>query len=140
VASTCYQGAGYVTTCGHPGWYGTLGKAAPGNVPGGRSTALGWTDQSGRFWLFGGDGMDSSGKSGLLNDRWMYDPSTALWTWMGGWDKVTCFYSAQCGVIGVYGQQGDPATGNVPGGREWATGSSDSSGHFWLFGGYGYDA
>jgi hypothetical protein len=41
--------------------------------PGGKAVA--WTDSSGNFWLFGGDGYDSAAVSdGLLNDLWRYQP------------------------------------------------------------------
>ena len=33
-----------------------------------------------------------------------------------------------------------PAAGNIPGGRNHATSWTDSSGHFWLFGGKGFDS
>jgi hypothetical protein len=101
---------------------------------------LGWTDSTGRLWLFGGDGYDSAGTYGLLNDLWAFDPTTAQWTWVGGSNTLTCFSGGQCGKVGIYGTLGAPAPGNVPGGREWATGWTDHSGHFWLFGGFGYDA
>ncbi|MGA3136252.1 MAG: hypothetical protein ABSC88_09695 [Terracidiphilus sp.] len=49
-----------------PGVYGTEGTAAPGNVPGERSDAVGWTDGAGNFWLFGGE------SAGFFNDLWEY--------------------------------------------------------------------
>ena len=40
---------------GQPVWsYGTQGTPAAGNTPGGRDGGVGWTDNSGNFWLFGG--------------------------------------------------------------------------------------
>lgn len=45
------------------GVYGTLGVAAASNVPGGRASAVSWTDGSGNLWLFGGD---------FYNDLWKY--------------------------------------------------------------------
>jgi hypothetical protein len=58
-----------------PGIYGTQGTAAPGNIPGMRAGAISWTDTTGNFWLFGGDGYDSSvAVSGYLNDLWKYEP------------------------------------------------------------------
>ena len=59
------------------GVYGTLGKPAAGNIPGGRFGASSWTDSSGRFWLFGGDGLDADGNDRNLNDLWKYEPPTA---------------------------------------------------------------
>jgi len=58
------------------GFYGTQGTAAPGNVPGARSSFSSWIDSSGNMWLFGGYGYDSSGDLGYLNDLWQYNPST----------------------------------------------------------------
>jgi RNA-directed DNA polymerase len=34
--------------------------------------------------LFGGQGYDSAGNSGLLNDLWKFSPGSGLWTWMSG--------------------------------------------------------
>ncbi len=59
-----------------PGMYGTLGIAAAGNSPGGRTEATGWTDANGNFWLFGGSGSDAHEMIGHLNDLWVYMPVT----------------------------------------------------------------
>jgi len=55
-----------------PGTYGTMGVAAPGNVPGARKWAAGWIDQAGDLWLFGGDNIFEGG--GKFNDLWEYYP------------------------------------------------------------------
>jgi N-acetylneuraminic acid mutarotase len=112
-----------------PGVYGTLGVPAPDNVPGARSYAVSWTDASDNLWLFGGLGVYVDGVSGDLNDLWKYTPSTGEWTWMSG--SNSGFPS------GVYGTQGVPAAGNVPGGRLNAVSWTDASGDLWLFGGSG---
>ncbi len=109
-----------------PGVYGTLGTAAPGNVPGARDSAAAWKDASGNFWLFGGRGYDSAGTAGVLNDLWEY--SAGQWAWVGG--------SNTAGQVGVYGTLGTAAAGNIPGARAGATYWTDASGNFWLFGGY----
>lgn len=61
-----------------PGTYGTLGVASSSNIPGSRIWASTWTDSSGNFWLFGGQGNDSLGTGpgdfGYLNDLWEYKP------------------------------------------------------------------
>jgi N-acetylneuraminic acid mutarotase len=57
------------------GVYGTQGKAAVDNVPGGRDSSSSWIDSSGNLWLFGGNGYDSTGVLGYLNDLWQYNPS-----------------------------------------------------------------
>ena len=56
------------------GTYSTQGTAAPDNVPGARANATTWTDAAGNFWLFGGQGFDSAGTLGYLNDLWRYVP------------------------------------------------------------------
>ncbi len=63
-------GKTYIT--GRIGVYGTLGKPAAGNIPGGREEASSWTDASGHFWLFSGVGFDSTDLQGNLNDLWQY--------------------------------------------------------------------
>ncbi|HEY2013235.1 MAG TPA: kelch repeat-containing protein [Bryobacteraceae bacterium] len=118
---------------GQAGVYGTLGEAAPGNVPGGRYGAAGWIDTKGNLWLFGGWGCPSYPYiSYYCNDLWRFNPSTSQWTWMGGSDTSD--------QPGVYGTQGTAATTNIPGAREYPASWTDKSGNFWLFGGYGYDS
>jgi hypothetical protein len=124
---------------GQTGVYGTLGTAAPTNIPGGRYGSVTWKDASGNFWMFGGSGSDSTGSQGgtaYLNDLWKYTPSatgdTGEWTWMGG--------SNVGNQPGLYGTQGVPDATNIPGGRDGAGGWVDASGSFWLFGGIGQDA
>jgi N-acetylneuraminic acid mutarotase len=114
------------------GVYGTLGTAAAGNVPGARYAASSWIDSSGNLWLFGGNGYDSAGGVGNLNDLWRYSPSTGKWTWVSGGkgDNAT----------GVYGTQGTAAASNQPGARYSISSWIDSSGNLWLFGGNGYDS
>jgi N-acetylneuraminic acid mutarotase len=123
------------STGGQSGVYGTLGTAASTNIPGGRDSAVSWSDASGNLWLFGGYGYDSTGTDGHLNDLWKFDPSLGTygeWTWMGG--------SSTGGQSGVYGTLGTAASTNIPGGRDSAVSWSDASGNLWLFGGYGYDS
>lgn len=67
-------GAAQGGTGGPSGAYGTEGTAAATNTPGGRDGSVAWTDASGNLWLFGGDGHDSTGEAGLLNDLWTYTP------------------------------------------------------------------
>ena len=61
------------------GVYGRLGTAASTNIPGARISAVSWSDALGNLWLFGGNGLDSAGVNGWLNDLWEYQsnlPST----------------------------------------------------------------
>jgi N-acetylneuraminic acid mutarotase len=123
-------------TCGTPGVYGALGTAATGNIPGARNGGTGWTDSNGNLWLFGGNGVDSAGKGGFLNDFWEFNPATGQWAWMGGSSTVTCA-SSYCGQTGVYGTLQTAALGNIPSGRRFATSWIDTKGNLWLFGGAG---
>lgn len=113
-----------------PGVYGSLGTAAPANIPGARFFASAWTDTSGNFWLFGGVGFDSAGQWGELNDLWKY--SGGQWTWVGGSNAI--------GAGATYGTPGVAAPGNFPGFRERAYTWTDPNGNFWLFGGMGVDS
>jgi N-acetylneuraminic acid mutarotase len=126
-----------MTYCGAAGVYGSLGKFAAANAPGGRSAAASWTDRSGNLWLFGGEGVDSTGKADILNDLWEFSPSTGEWAWIGGSNTVD---PSLGGLPGVYGKLGVPSTSNIPGSRSGATTWTDSSGNFWLFGGSGFDS
>ncbi|HEX9138499.1 MAG TPA: kelch repeat-containing protein [Steroidobacteraceae bacterium] len=111
------------------GSYGTKGTAAPTNTPGARNGGGSWVDATGNFWLFGGAGYDAVGTLGDMNDLWEFSPSTGQWSWMSG--------SSTANAIGVYGTQGTPAAGNVPGGRVGSVSWLDPAGNFWVFGGEG---
>jgi N-acetylneuraminic acid mutarotase len=112
--------------------YGTLGTPSAGNIPGSRYLAANWTDRSGNLWLFGGGlGVMGSNKS-VFGDLWEFDPPTNEWAWMGG--------SSSANQPGVYGTQGKSAPSNIPGARDAAASWTDGAGHFWLFGGVGYDS
>jgi N-acetylneuraminic acid mutarotase len=126
----------FASQCGIPGIYGTLQTAATANSPGARQGPISWTDSKGNLWLFGGDGIDSVGKWGYLNDLWEFNPSTNEWTWMSGSNTVICA-STYCGQPGVYGALQTPALGNAPSGRDNAASWTDSKGNLWLFGGGG---
>jgi len=61
--------------------------------------------------------------------EWKFTPSTGLWTWVSGSDVVD--------APGVYGTEGTPASGNMPGARADASTWVDHSGNLLLFGGLG---
>lgn len=105
------------------GVYGTQGVAAAGNVPGARELATAWIDSAGDLWLFGGQGYDSAGTSGSLNDLWKFDLAQGKWTWVSGANTAWAMGSAP------------PA--NMPGARTGASGWLDAAGNLWLFGGNG---
>jgi N-acetylneuraminic acid mutarotase len=114
---------------GQPGIYGTSGKPAPGNQPGGRNGASSWTDSSGSLWLFGGLAFDAADTAGYLNDLWEFNPSTNEWTWMSGSNSVDL--TEEFGTLGTFAPE------NAPLGLQNAAAWADGSGDFWLFGGYG---
>jgi Galactose oxidase, central domain len=112
--------------------YGTQGTSSSSNLPGARWGAAYCTDANGTVWMFGGQGYDSSGNVGLLNDLWMY--SGGVWTWVGPSNSNLSQND------GVYGTLGTAATGNAPGGRQTAVLLADNQGNLWLFGGLGLDS
>jgi len=118
-----------------PGVYGTEYQLAPSNVPGAREAGATWTDLQGKLWLFGGQGYDSAGNPGSLNDLWVFAPSQGAhgeWAWVGGSDTVN--------ASGVYGTEFKFAASNAPGARDSSVTWTDREGRFWLFGGYGLDS
>lgn len=63
-----------------------------------------------------------------MNDLWMFNTTTKLWTWTSG--------SSLVNSPGVYGTKGLPAVENVPFARYRHTTSIDSTGQFvFLFAG-----
>jgi N-acetylneuraminic acid mutarotase len=120
--------------------YGTLGVADPANLPGCRAGAATWTDETGRLWMFGGYGSDSSGTFKLLNDVWMFDPGSVnprtgaigVWTWMSGSSSVSNLNQ------GVYNTKGVADPTSIPGGRNRSMSWTDANGKLWLFGGNGF--
>lgn len=52
------------------GNYGVRNTVSTLNIISSRSYSMSWYDQSGNFWLFGGQGLDVNGNSGRLNDLW----------------------------------------------------------------------
>ena len=102
-------------------------------VPGGRWGAAYTTDNAGTLWMFGGQGYDSNGKIGLLNDLWKY--SGGVWTYIAAPSNSNVGQNN-----GVYGTLGVTGTGNYPGGRQTAVLWADNNGNLWLFGGLGLDS
>jgi N-acetylneuraminic acid mutarotase len=63
--------------CGTTGLYGKKGQPDGTTAPGGRDSAMGWTDTAGNLWLFGGEGIDGLGQYGDLNDLWRFEPAAS---------------------------------------------------------------
>ena len=125
---------------GQPGVYGTLKSPAATNSPGGRSSACAAADSLGTVWMFGGEGFDSAGTHGYLNDLWEYRTSDAQWVWMSGSNTIPANAVDTGGLPGVYGSVGTQGPANMPGSRAFSSCWVDGQGRFWLFSGIGYDA
>ena len=119
------------TGTGSFGLSGTVGVPSVSNTPSSRQGAATWTDASGNLWLFGGQGVGSTGTAGYLNDVWKYSKSTNQWVWLKGNNSAV-------NTNGTYGTLGVAASANTPGSRSIAATWIDSSGKLWLFGGQGY--
>lgn len=115
------------------GTYATVGSAG---APGGRWGAGFCTDKSGNMWMFGGQGYDSTGTIGLLNDLWKFDILNKAWTWMGPTNSNVGQNN------GVYGTLGTALAANAPGpgGRQTPAMWADNAGNIWVFGGLGLDS
>jgi gliding motility-associated-like protein len=114
-------------TNGGVGVYGTLGVAAPANIPGGRCESnASWTDSQNNLWLFGGDVNGGSG-----SDLWKYSIANNEWTWMSGPNTMN--------NPAVYGTKGVEAPGNIPSGRFCYAAWKAMNDDLWLFGGYEYN-
>src|SRR5882762_3860435 len=121
------------------GVYGIQGVASATNVPGARWSSGAWTDLSGNFWIFGGEGYDSTG-NGSLSDVWEY--KGGQWIWVKGPASVS-----QAGVYGTTtpGPIIYPYVGNGPGSRFapgywYVLNPTNNSSEFWIFGGQGFDS
>jgi N-acetylneuraminic acid mutarotase len=113
------------------GVYGSKGVSSSNNLPGARQLPVSWTDNNGYLWLFGGIGYDKNGKTGYLNDLWVYSSGINEWKWVSGSENVN--------QIGVYGTKGVASVNNLPGARRGSSSWVDKTGNLLLFGGFGYD-
>lgn len=108
------------------GNYISIGSATTTGQPSGRTGAMTWLDSSGQFWMFSG--------AGGASDMWSFSTTTLQWTWAAGNASVTI------PSPGIYNLPIGTATAtNLPGQRYSGSTWVDSTGNFWLFGGYGTD-
>jgi len=114
------------------GVYGTNEVFAATNQPGARYGATGWIGKDGNLWLFGGNGINSTGTPVVLNDLWEYQTATNQWVWFNG--------SYNGNSPGYYGTLNTLSSSNIPGSRIYSSNWVDSAGVFWLYGGQGFDA
>jgi hypothetical protein len=72
ISEWVWMGGWISRTAVSAGIYGEIGIADADNVPGTRFSVASWADAEGNLWLFGGNGIDSAGNDGFLNDLWEY--------------------------------------------------------------------
>ena len=109
--------------------YGIKGVPNVTNKPGKRVNACGWTDATGKLWMFGGQGYNQFTGNG--NDLWNYDIGTNQWTWVSGDSYVDNF------LFGIYEEKGVSSNNNKPGSRQLISSWTDQNGNLWMFGGFG---
>lgn len=97
-------------------------QVSPNGNPGPRSGHTGFT-YNGFFYVFGGQGFDTTLVFGQLNDYYMYDTSTSGWSFLAG-----SALANSAGSTNMISSRHDPAS--------W----TDSTGKIWIFGGFGTDA
>jgi gliding motility-associated-like protein len=102
----------------------------PTNDAGGRSSGGTWTDNTGKFWVFGGRGFRAASIiPNYSNDLWKFDPATNEWSWMSG--------DSTLNGAGSYRTKGVTAAANLPPNRYRFPTWTDAQGNLWLFGGTG---
>lgn len=107
------------------GRWSDLTLQTPGPAPTPRYAASS-SQRARHFFVFGGHGLDASGRLGPLSDLWLR--SKRGWQLVAGKSEVE--------LPGIYK---GASTKLRPGGRYVAAGTSDRRGNFWLFGGEGLD-
>jgi hypothetical protein len=68
---TWMSGSNTIDQVGHYGV--TPGLADPDNLPPSRDVAVSWYDSNGKFWMFGGQGVNALGFPGYYNDLWQFE-------------------------------------------------------------------
>jgi len=109
------------------GVYGPPGVFKAVNKPGARAMGGSFTDASGNFWLFGGQGYGYNKDTlGQLNDLWKYDPNINKWAFINGDTAVD--------ALPFYGVKGVSSPYNNPGARSDFACWGEVGGALWLFG------
>jgi len=114
----------------HQGHYVNVGQEDPSNIPGGRDYAAFVVGKDGKFYLFGGSGIDVYGNSGYLGDLWVYNPQSMMWAFLGGSDAALNLVSAP-----VVTSITDTGSNIVPIPRMNTVLFTDKNGDLYIFGG-----
>lgn len=104
------------------GHYGQLGVADEANFPPYRTEGLSLWETDDKLYLMNGHIYPD-----VLNDFWVFDKQTKLWTWIGGEQNQGEYYH--------YGEIGVPSVENYPRSRYNAATWVDEDGNLWLHGG-----
>ncbi|CAD5252326.1 MULTISPECIES: MBG domain-containing protein [unclassified Imperialibacter] len=112
-----------------PGNYIQKGEPTATGAPGARALASMWFDETGRLFVYGGNGYSDTSETHWLNDFWSWEDSE--WTWRGGFPTLV--------KSGNFGIKGAATPGASPSGRSASSGWMDPIGAIWIFGGYGTD-
>tara|TARA_R110001606_G_C15403849_1_gene653773 strand:+ start:1039 stop:9429 length:8391 start_codon:yes stop_codon:yes gene_type:complete len=112
-----------------PGNYIQKGESTATGAPGARGLSSTWFDETGRLFIYGGNGYSNTSETHWLNDFWSWEDSE--WTWRGGFPTLV--------KSGNFGTKGAATPGAFPSGRSSSSGWMDPSGAIWIFGGYGTD-
>jgi gliding motility-associated-like protein len=62
------------TTPNQPSVFGTITVSSPANMPGSRCGSIGWKDNAGNLWMYGG--LSDGTMATCMNDMWRFVPDT----------------------------------------------------------------
>ena len=102
-------------------------KLTGSSIPGGRSNGVQFVLND-TIYIYGGDGIDSTGNEAILNDLWRFDFTSNNWVWLKG--AIGGNQYTQYGTMGI------PSPSNKPGSRRGSTGVT-YNGKIYMYGGYG---
>ena len=107
--------------------HGIKGVSNSTNHPGASAYSASWKDNSGNFWMYGGNGYDDYRYYQGLSELWKYNPNLNEWVWIAG--------DTTGNQNSVYGIKGVENATNTPGERSASVSWADNAGNLWLFGG-----